>query len=30
VAWCQARVLDAQGRLVAKAQGSFRYLPRPQ
>jgi uncharacterized protein (TIGR00369 family) len=30
VAWCQARVLDAHGRLVAKAQGSFRYLPRPQ
>ena len=30
VAWCQACVLDAQGRLVAKAQGSFRYLPRPQ
>ena len=30
VAWCQATVCDAQGRLVAKAHGSFRYLPRPQ
>ena len=30
VAWCQARVCDAQGRLVARAHGSFRYLPRPQ
>ena len=30
VAWCQAKVCDAQGRVVAKAQGSFRYLPRPQ
>ena len=29
VAWCQAQVCDAQGRVVAKAQGSFRYLPRP-
>ena len=28
--WCRAQVTDAQGRLVAKAQGSFRYLPRPQ
>jgi uncharacterized protein (TIGR00369 family) len=27
--WCQARVSDGQGRLVAKAQASFRYLPRP-
>jgi uncharacterized protein (TIGR00369 family) len=30
VAWCQAKVSDAQGQLVAKAHGSFRYLPRPQ
>lgn len=30
VAWCQARVCDAQGRMVAKAHGTFRYLPRPQ
>lgn len=30
VAWCQAQVSDAQGHLVAKAHGSFRYLPRPQ
>lgn len=30
VAWCQAQVCDAQGRLVAKAHGTFRYLPRPQ
>ncbi len=30
VAWCQAKVCDAQGHLVAKAHGSFRYLPRPQ
>ena len=30
VAWCQAKVCVAQGHLVAKAQGSFRYLPRPQ
>jgi len=29
VVWCRARVTDAEGRLVAKAQGSFRYLPRP-
>lgn len=28
--WCRAQVTDAQGRLVAKAQGSFRYLPRPK
>lgn len=28
--WCQAQVRDAQGRLIAKAQGSFRYLPLPQ
>jgi uncharacterized protein (TIGR00369 family) len=30
VAWCQAQVCDAQGRLIAKALGSFRYLPRPR
>jgi len=30
VAWCQAQVSDVQGLLVAKAHGSFRYLPRPQ
>lgn len=30
VSWCQAKVCDAQGRVVAKAQGSFRYLPRPR
>ena len=30
VAWCRAAVTDAAGRLVAHAQGSFRYLPLPQ
>ena len=30
VAWCRASVRDASGRLVAEAQGSFRYLPLPQ
>jgi hypothetical protein len=30
VAWCRAAVTDASGRLVARAQGSFRYLPLPQ
>jgi len=30
VAWCRAAVTDAGGRLVARAQGSFRYLPLPQ
>jgi uncharacterized protein (TIGR00369 family) len=30
VAWCRARVVDASGRLVAQAQGSFRYLPYPK
>ena len=30
IAWCQAQVRDMQGRLIAKALGSFRYLPRPQ
>jgi uncharacterized protein (TIGR00369 family) len=30
VAWCRAWISDAAGRLVAQAQGSFRYLPLPQ
>jgi uncharacterized protein (TIGR00369 family) len=30
IAWCRARITDTQGRLVAQAQGSFRYLPLPQ
>ena len=30
VAWCRASVTDAGGRVVARAQGSFRYLPLPQ
>ena len=30
VAWCRAAVTDAEGRVVAQAQGSFRYLPLPQ
>lgn len=29
VAWCRAEVSDADGRCVARAQGSFRYLPLP-
>ena len=29
VVWCRAHISDAEGRLVAKAHGSFRYLPRP-
>lgn len=29
VAWCQAAVTDEGGRTVARAQGSFRYLPLP-
>lgn len=29
VAFCQARVTDEHGALVAHAQGSFRYLPLP-
>jgi acyl-coenzyme A thioesterase PaaI-like protein len=29
MAWCKASVLDAHGRLIASAQGSFRYLPLP-
>ncbi len=30
VAWCRAAITDAGGRLIAQAQGSFRYLPMPQ
>jgi YD repeat-containing protein len=30
LAWCTAQVYDAQGRKVAQAQASFRYLPRPE
>ncbi|MGJ7494727.1 PaaI family thioesterase [Variovorax sp. RT4R15] len=30
VAWCHASVTDDDGRVVARAQGSFRYLPLPQ
>lgn len=30
VATCRAVVTDAEGRVVARAQGSFRYLPLPQ
>ena len=29
VAWCRAKVTDADGRVVALAHGSFRYLPLP-
>lgn len=29
VAFCRAEVTDDQGRTVARAQGSFRYLPLP-
>jgi uncharacterized protein (TIGR00369 family) len=29
IAWCRAAVTDSQGRTVAQAQGSFRYLPLP-
>lgn len=29
VAWCQAVVSDADGQVVARGQGSFRYLPLP-
>jgi uncharacterized protein (TIGR00369 family) len=29
VAWCRAAVTDAGGRIVARAQGSFRYVPLP-
>jgi uncharacterized protein (TIGR00369 family) len=30
VAWCKAVVTDADGRVVARGQGTFRYLPLPQ
>lgn len=30
VAWCRAVATDAEGRTVARAQGSFRYLPLPR
>ncbi|KQX35420.1 PaaI family thioesterase [Variovorax sp. Root434] len=30
IAWCRASVTDDAGRVVACAQGSFRYLPLPQ
>lgn len=30
VAWCRACVTDEAGRVVARAQGTFRYLPLPQ
>ena len=30
VAWCRAAVTDAEGRVIAQAQASFRYLPLPQ
>jgi uncharacterized protein (TIGR00369 family) len=29
IAWCRAKVTDADGRAVALAHGSFRYLPLP-
>lgn len=29
LAWCRARLTDGEGRLVAQAQGTFRYLPLP-
>ncbi|HSH90140.1 MAG TPA: PaaI family thioesterase [Ramlibacter sp.] len=29
VAWCRACVTDERGRTIARAQGSFRYLPLP-
>jgi len=29
VAWCRAKVTDADGRVVALGHGSFRYLPLP-
>lgn len=29
MAWCRASVTDAAGRIVARAQGTFRYLPLP-
>jgi len=30
VAWCRAAVTDSLGHTIAKAQGSFRYLPLPR
>ena len=30
IAWCRASVSDDDGRVVARAQGSFRYLPLPE
>ena len=30
VAWCKASVSDGDGHVVARAQGSFRYLPLPK
>ncbi|HSW04513.1 PaaI family thioesterase [Aquabacterium sp.] len=30
IAWCSATVTDDDGRIVARAQGSFRYLPLPR
>jgi uncharacterized protein (TIGR00369 family) len=30
IAWCRASIADAAGRIVAQAQGTFRYLPLPQ
>jgi uncharacterized protein (TIGR00369 family) len=30
IAWCRAAITDESGRAVARAQGSFRYLPLPQ
>ena len=30
IAWCRASVTDGDGRIVAQAQGTFRYLPLPQ
>ena len=29
IAWCRAAVTDERGRTIARAQGSFRYLPLP-
>ena len=29
IAWCEAEVRDEAGQLVARGQGSFRYLPLP-
>lgn len=30
MAWCAAVVTDAEGRVVARGQGSFRYIPMPR